>query len=285
MLDGANTKSTMTNKQMQAVKAEVFRNQHLGGKLLVLPNIWDALGARLMKQLGYQSVATASAAIARINGYADGENIPFSQLLEIVIKITSAIDLPVTVDLERGFAKTISHLKENIRLLIEHGAVGINLEDSHADHKELYTINEQCRKIEAVREMGVQCGVPMVINARTDVFLLKTEENVLGQAIERARSFKAAGADCVYPILISSYEDISRLVEEVEMPVNVLLMKSIPDLKRLEKIGVARVSLGPNLLNHVLTTMKQVAQGLKEYDTTAFFSWELLSREFLERLV
>ena len=284
-MEGHHSELNISIRQTLTAKAEGFRKQHLGGKLLILPNIWDALGARLLEQLGYPSVATASAAIARANGYTDGENIPFSQLLEIVRKITSAVDLPVTVDMERGFAITISQLKENIRLLIDHGAVGLNMEDSHADHKGLFTIAEQCRKIEAVREMGIQCSVPVVINARTDVFLLKTEENTLDQAIERARSFKAAGADCVYPILISNYEDISRFVEEVEMPVNVLLMQSIPDLKRLEKIGVARISLGPNLLNHVLTTIKQVAQGLKEYDTGFFFSRELLPREFLDRLV
>jgi 2-methylisocitrate lyase-like PEP mutase family enzyme len=275
----------MFNKQVQAARADSFRKQHRDGKLLILPNIWDALGARLMEKLGYPSVATASVATALSNGYLDGENIPFSRLLEIVGEISSAVEVPVTVDIERGFVEGIPQLKENIRLLIEHGAVGINIEDSLPDHKSLYHIAEQCRKIEAVRETGIACGVSMVINARTDVFAIKLEDDALGQGIARGRSYRAAGADCIYPVLISSYEDITRFVQALAMPVNVLLMKSIPDLRRLKEIGVARVSLGPNLLNHILTVMKEVAEGLIQEDSTAFFSRELITREFRDSLV
>jgi 2-methylisocitrate lyase-like PEP mutase family enzyme len=275
----------MIKQETQSAKAVFFRNQHHSEKLLVLPNIWDGLGAKLMEKSGYQSVATASVATALSNGYLDGENIPFMQLLKTVNRVASAVDLPVTVDIERGFSDSILLLKENIRQLIENGAIGINIEDSHVDGKRLFKIEEQCRKIEAIREMGIQCGVPIVINARTDIFLQKTKDNAMGQAIERGLAFKAAGADCFYPIVVANYDEISRLVDEVEMPINVLLSKDTADLKHLEKIGVARVSLGPNLLNHALATMKQVADGLLHYDTTAFFSRELLAREFLNSLV
>jgi len=275
----------MVNRKIQAAKAEQFRAQHLAEKLLVLPNIWDALGAKLIKQVGFLSVATASVATALSNGYLDGEKIPFPELLNIVSKISSAVDLPLTVDIERGFADTQDQLKDNIRLLIDNGAIGINIEDSLPDHKGLTSIENQCRKIEAIREMGIQCGVPIVINARTDIFLLKIEENAMAQAIERARSFKAAGADCVYPILINRYDDIAHFVQEVEMPMNVLLLKPISDLQHLEKIGVARVTLGPFFLNHALTAMKVVAEGLIKYDSSAFFGRDLLSREYLDQLI
>jgi 2-methylisocitrate lyase-like PEP mutase family enzyme len=275
----------MVNQKIQAAKAEQFRAQHLAEKLLVLPNIWDAISAKLMKQVGFPSVATASVATALSNGYPDGENIPFPELLNIVNKISSSVDLPLTVDIERGFADTQEQLKDNIRLLIDNGAIGINIEDSLPDHKGLTNIEHQCRKIEAIRETGIHCGVPIVINARTDIFLLRIEENAVTNAIERARSFKAAGADCVYPILINKYDDIARFVEEVEMPMNVLLLKSISDLQHLEKIGVARVTLGPYFLNHALTAMKAVAEGLIKYDSSAFFGRDLLSREYLDQLV
>jgi 2-methylisocitrate lyase-like PEP mutase family enzyme len=111
----------MVNQKAQAEKAERFRAQHLDEKLLVLPNIWDSLGAKLIQQVGFQSVATASVATALSNGYPDGEHIPFAELLNIVHKISSAVDLPLSVDFERGFADTDDQLKENIRLLIEHG--------------------------------------------------------------------------------------------------------------------------------------------------------------------
>jgi 2-methylisocitrate lyase-like PEP mutase family enzyme len=269
----------------QFLKAELFRKQHIGGKLLMLPNIWDPLGARLMEQIGYPSVATASVATAIAGGYADGENMPFPELLKLVKKISSAVAIPITVDIERGFADNITLLKENIRLLIENGGVGINLEDSGAGDSGLYSIDEQCRKIEAVKETGIQYGVPIVINARTDIFLLKVQDDAIGQAVERAKAYQAAGADCVYPIMINNYEDILRFVEEVRMPVNVNLLKPISDLRRLEKIGVARVSVGPQLLNHVLATMKTIGDGLMQYDTTPFFGRELLPREFLNKLI
>ena len=274
----------MITQKSQNVKAGLFRNQHLSGKLLVLPNIWDSLGARLLEQVGYKSVATASVATALSNGYLDGERIPFDQLLKVVNQIATSVSLPVTVDMERGFADSIVHLKENIRQLIENGAIGINIEDSHPGHQGLFTIEEQCRKIDGIREAGIQSGVPVVINARTDVFLQKTHENAMAKAIERGRAFKSAGADCFYPIVLNSYEEISHIISEVEMPVNVLLSKPVSDLERLEKIGVARLSLGPNLLNHALTTMKLVVDGLLHYDVTAFFSRELLPREFLNNL-
>ena len=275
----------MLDQKTQALKADQFRAQHTGEKLLILPNIWDALGARLIQQVGFPSVATASVATALSNGYLDGEHIPFAELLIVVDKISSAVDLPLTVDIERGFADTLSGLKENICQLIEHGAIGINIEDSYPDHKKLYSIDEQCRKIEAIREAAIQCGVPLVINARTDSIFLKIGDNPITEAIERARAFKKSGADCVYPILINKYEDITRFVEEVEMPVNVVLLKPVSDLQYLEKIGVARVSVGPNLLNHVLTVIKAVADGLKNYDASAFFARELLPREYLNQLI
>jgi 2-methylisocitrate lyase-like PEP mutase family enzyme len=275
----------MANNQIQAAKAELFRSQHHAGKLLILPNIWDSLGARLMANSGFPSVATASVATALSNGYPDGEKIPFSELLEVVNKITTAVELPVTVDIERGFAEGIPQLKNNIRLLIENGAIGINIEDSFPDHKSLYKMEEQCRKIEAIRETGIQCGVPIVINARTDIFLLKIEENPLPEAIKRGRAYQSAGADCLYPITMNNYDDITRFLEEAFMPINVLLQKSVSDLKRLEKIGVARISLGPYFLNHALTAMKQVAEGLIHLDSSAFFEPELLPREYLNQLV
>ena len=276
----------MFDKKSQEARALQFRQQHHGNRLLILPNIWDALGARLMEKLGYPSIATASVATALTSGYLDGEHIPFEKLLEIVLRISSSVQIPLTVDMERGFAAdNIIQLKENIRLLIEHGAIGINIEDSKPDHKSLNPVSEQCRKIEAIRETSLQCGVPLVINARTDVFLIGMGETILDEGIERGRAYKYAGADCVYPVTISSYEAIAQFVHEVGMPVNVLLMKSIPDLKRLKEIGVARLSLGPNLLTHVLLTMKEIAEGLMHEDSSAFFSRELLSREFRDSLV
>lgn len=274
----------MINQQNQAAKADIFRSQHHSGKILILPNIWDALGARLIKKIGFPSVATASVSTAISNGYRDGENIPFPLLLKTVGKIATAVDLPLTVDMERGFAETVPQLKDHIRLLIENGAVGINIEDSLPDKSGLYPLDDQCRKIEAIRETGIQYGVPIVINARTDVFVLKMP-GALTLAIERGKAFRKAGADCMYPILMSDYEDISRFLAAVPGPMNVVLQKPVSDIGRLEKAGVARLSLGPNFLNHALAAMKKVAEGLLKKDSAAFFESELLPRSYLDELI
>jgi 2-methylisocitrate lyase-like PEP mutase family enzyme len=270
--------------ETQTGKAAAFRQLHMNQTLLILPNIWDAMGARLMELTGYPAVATASVSVAISQGYVDGEKIPFHQLLRVVKKISAAVSLPLTVDMERGYADTISELQENIRLLLENGAVGINLEDSLADQQGFRSLEEQCRRIEAVRETALKFGVPLVINARTDFFLFKRTD-ALPESIRRARAYKTAGADCVYPILIQDYDDIARFISGVDMPVNVNLLKPISDLRRLEEIGVARVSVGPQLLNHVLATMKDLAEELIQYNSTRFFSRPLLSREFIDRLV
>jgi len=269
----------------QKSKAELFRNLHFSGKLLILPNIWDALGARILEKSGYPSVATASVSTALTNGYTDGERIPYKKLLEVVKRISDAISIPLTVDIERGYAKTIFQLKENIRLLISHGGVGINIEDSLPDRKGFYSTTEQCSKIEAVKEMGIACGVPIVINARTDIFRHKTEINAMQQAVERAKAYRKAGADCIYPILIDNYEEISRFVQEVEMPVNVYLLEPISDMQLLEKIGVTRVSTGPQLLKHALTYMKLLVDDLKNYSSISFYNRELMASEYLNDLV
>lgn len=268
----------------QSEKASSFRAQHQNGKLLLLPNIWDVPGARLLERIGFPSVATASIATALANGYSDGEKIPFRELLQLVRKISSAVSIPLSVDIERGFAAGIPELKDNIQRLIENGAVGVNIEDSMADNTGLFSIDEQCRKIEAVRETGLRLGVSIVINARTDSFLLKPDGNILDMAVERGLSYKKAGADCIYPIMMNSYEDIEQFIQQVDMPVNVNLQKSISDLARLEKSGVSRISVGPQLMNHALSAMKRISEGLLNYDSSLFFDGNLLSRGFLDSL-
>jgi 2-methylisocitrate lyase-like PEP mutase family enzyme len=276
----------MFNIENQARKAEIFRQQHLSPKLLVLPNVWDVLSARLVELTGFPSIATASVSTALINGFHDGEKIPFSTLLKQVNIIASAIEVPLTIDLERGYAKNLTQLEENIQALIENGAVGLNIEDGLAKGKDLVGIDEQCRKIELIKQTGSRCGVAVVINARTDIFI----RNVYGgenmkKAIERIKSYKNAGADCAYPILLTSYDEIQMLVDETATPLNVLLVKPIGDLKKLEKLGVARVSTGPGFLKAALTKMKNASDGLLNYESSEFFRDEFVSNDFLNSLI
>jgi 2-methylisocitrate lyase-like PEP mutase family enzyme len=270
----------------QAEKAELFRKQHQNDKMLILPNCWDALSARLIEAVGFPSVATASVATALVNGYADGEKIPFQVLLKQVREITTAVNVPVSVDLERGFAEDLEKLKENIKALIDNGAIGLNIEDGLSDGKGLVNLDQQCRIIATIRETGIQCGVPIVINARTDLFLQnKTDSNLIPEAIRRITKFKDAGADCAYPIFINSYETIETLVQETRFPLNILLLKPVGDLARLEKLGVARVSVGPGLIKAALTKIKNSAAGLMHYNSEEFFREDFISNDFLKTLI
>lgn len=128
-------------------KAEHFHKLHHTGKILMLPNIWDTLGALLMESLEYPAVATASAAIAFANGYNDGEKIPFNDLLILLKKITDSVSVPVTADIESGYAGSDTQLQQNIKLIIDAGIVGINIEDTDNKTNKIQSVETQCNKI------------------------------------------------------------------------------------------------------------------------------------------
>lgn len=260
----------MTTKPTQKEKALKLYALHHTGKLLILPNIWDALGAILLESLEFSAVATASASIAFSNGYNDGEQLPFTDVLARLKQIASSVDVPVTADIESAYATTDSQLRNNINQLLDTGLVGINIEDTNTDTKAIYSLEEQCKRISIIKEVAQERDIPLFINARTDVLLyeqfFKSEEEKFDEIVKRGLAYKAAGAGCFYPILMKKEEDIKRLYDLIEFPINVLTFPGIPPLKTLEKIGVARVSLGPNYLKLALKTMRDMATKLKDYD-------------------
>ena len=250
-------------------KANLFKSLHHNNKILVLPNIWDPLGAILLESLGYAAVATASAAIALSNGYADGENISFKELLLILKKIVRSVKIPVTADIESGYASNIVMLEENIKQLIDAGISGINIEDSAHDDSNMISITAQCEKISCIKNTALQMGVPLFINARTDVYLkannLSAEEKLV-ETIRRGNAYKDAGANGFYPIVLTEKESMKSIVKEVGLPVNILLLPGIPDFEILQTIGIARISLGPGFLKTAINAMKNIAEKLLHYE-------------------
>ncbi|MEO7121386.1 MAG: isocitrate lyase/phosphoenolpyruvate mutase family protein [Ginsengibacter sp.] len=252
-----------------ADNAKLFKSLHHNGKLLVLPNIWDPLGAVLLESLGHAAVATASASIAFSNGYADGENISFKGLLEILQKIVRSVKVPVTADIESGYASNITMLEENMKQLVDAGISGINIEDSAHDDGNIISINEQCEKITCIKNTALKMGVALFINARTDVYLkannLSSKEK-LAETIRRGNAYKDAGADGFYPIFLKEKESMKIIVKEVGLPVNILLLPGIPDFETLQTIGIARISLGPGFLKIAINAMKNIAEKLLQYE-------------------
>lgn len=249
-------KETMLTQQE---KVNTFYELHHSGKLLILPNIWDSLGAMLLQDLGYPAVATASASVAFTNGYDDGEHIPFTELSGILRKITSGVNVPVTADIESGYADNDLQLKNNILQLLDIGIAGINIEDTDKQTGALKPAEEQCNRIKLIKDTCAEAGRQLFINARTDVYLRSYTENKLEETIKRGLAYKEAGADCFYPIIMNKIDEIKQVVNAVQMPVNIIPVPGIPALSELQAIGVARVSLGPSFLKTAIQAMKKLA--------------------------
>jgi 2-methylisocitrate lyase-like PEP mutase family enzyme len=247
----------------QKERANLFKALHLSDSPLILPNVWDSLTAAMVAEAGFPAVATASAAVALSRGFDDGEQIPFEDLVELVGRISSVVAVPVSVDFERGYGDTSQHVGENTAMLIEAGAIGVNLEDS-LDHGTMRSIDAQCERIAAVRVAGDELGVPIFINARTDVFM--TDAGLDAEAVPRLRAYVEAGADGVYPIMCDDLRTLEKIHEATERPINVFLRPDTPSVSALVAVGVGRISMGPGLLSIAAGATKNALERLSTGD-------------------
>lgn len=258
-------------------KAKKLLALHHADKMLILPNITTPLGARILAERGFGAVATPSAGIAEQMGVQDGEKLDFDVLLYMLMQIARATDLPVTADIERGYADDFLQLAQNVEQLLDAGIVGINIEDSL--DVGLRDVEQQARRIKTVRSVCEARGIHMVINARVDVFIVETESGVvlsedekIAIAIERAAAYKAAGADVIYPIGAKLESTVERLVAGIELPLNIIALPDALPLKQLENMGVARVSLGPFLFRATMGTLIEVIDEMKNYGDYSSFA-------------
>ena len=255
------------NRQTQSKQAQTFLQLHHAPELLVLPNIWNPLGARMLVGLGYPAVATASAAVAYSLGYDDGERIRFAAMLEVIRSIAASVDVPLTADIERGYADSLDDLTDNVRRVIRAGAVGINVEDSTSGGGPLRPVEVQCDRIRAARRAAELEGIPVVINARIDAFLggvAASRSEKIAETIARARAYVESGADCIYPIGPGDIETLSAIRSEIDAPINVYAHAQTAPIQELEAAGINRLSLGPNLLKAAFTTVREVARRLRQ---------------------
>jgi len=242
----------------QPAKARALLDLHHNGRLLILPNVWNPIGARMLAAKGYSAVATASAAIAEAFGYSDGEQLKLDTMLDIVERIVRSVDLPVSADFEAGYSDTITGLQENISRLLDTGAVGINFEDSWDDSRYLRPIAEQVERIKAIREVAERRGVHLVINARADSFFAEgfsSEADRLEDVVTRLNAYAQAGADCVYPVGRGDRETLTLLRKRINAPINVLATPKTIRLDELQAAGINRVSFGPYLFRSLLAKL------------------------------
>ena len=254
------------NHDTQRARAEAFRAMHDRSRILVLPNAWDAMSARVIEESGARAIATTSAGVAFSVGYPDGEAMPRDEMIAAVARIARVITVPVSADIESGFARDAHGVAETVRRVIEAGAVGINLEDQiHDRSRSLYDLEVAVERVRAAREAANSSGIPLVINARTDVYLLAIgEENArFDHAVRRANAYRSAGADCaIYTACVIKPADIARIVPALEGPLNLLASPGIPPVPELERLGVARLSVGTSPTLAAMGTIRKVAAEL-----------------------
>ena len=276
----------MTSLQQQ--KAKTFLSLHSGKELLLLPNIWNPLGARILEAKGYKAAATASAAISATLGYTDGERIKRATLIDIIFRIANSVAIPVTADIETGFADSISILKETIIQVIDSGIVGINIEDSLAEGGALRNIDKQCERIATIREIADVKGLHLVINARVDSFLtaaLKSQDEKIEDAIIRAKAYTKAGADCIYPIGPGDKETLLHLRKNIELPMNVLVSANAEPLTVLKNIGINRISFGPFVFRSCIQKFIGIADELQAMGNYDCFSSKTLSGAEIQKFL
>jgi 2-methylisocitrate lyase-like PEP mutase family enzyme len=255
---------SQTNKVIQ------FRQLHRGPGALILPNAWDVASARIFEQAGFPAIATTSAGIAFSLGYPDGQRIPREEMLARIARIARAVHVPVTADVESGYGSTAEDAARTTRELIQAGVVGMNLEDaSHRRDQPLIDLQLAVEKIKAAREAAMQLHAQIVVNARTDVYLLPggNPDADYSETLRRLVAFRNAGADCVFAPGLKDAETIGRLAKAVECPLNILAGPGTPSIPELEKLGVARMSVGSGPMRATLGLLRRVADELKTSGT------------------
>lgn len=223
--------------------AKNFRALHHAATPLLLANAWDAGSARLIESLGAAAIATTSAGVDWTLGYPDGNVMPVAKLAELTANIVRVIKIPLTVDFEAGYAEDAAGAAENIKPILDAGAVGINLEDG-GDPPALLAA-----KIERIKQAASAHGVDLFINARTDVYLrgLVPDGRRVAESLARAETYRSAGADGIFVPAVIAEAEIREIAAGAGLPLNVLVRPGLASARDLGAWGVKRLSAGSGL--------------------------------------
>ncbi|ULR43738.1 isocitrate lyase/phosphoenolpyruvate mutase family protein [Rhizobium sp. K102] len=250
----------------QTEKARAFGALHQKGNPIVLYNIWDAGTAKAVAEAGAKALATGSWSVAAANGYADGEKLPMSVLVETAKSIADFVDLPFSVDFEGAYSAEPEGAAANVARLVEVGAVGINFEDRVVAGEGLYPVESQAARIRAIRAMADGKDIPFFINARTDLFLAESDlakhADLVDEAIERGRAYAAAGGNGFFVPGLIDPDLIEKICAASSLPVNVMMRAGAPDVKTLARLGVGRISYGPGPYRSMMEKLKQEAAAI-----------------------
>lgn len=242
-----------------ADKAALLASLHIPGEPLIVTNVWDAVTARIVAQArGVKALATASHAVSFVHGVPDNEGLTVEQALETARLIAGAVDIPVSVDFEKGYAPDAAGVRANVARLIEAGAAGLNIEDSlESASGPLREPADAASRVAAARRAAEDAGVPLAINARVDSLVSKPAD--WAGAMDRANRYLDAGATSVFVLRLPTEGLVERAVRDVNGPVAVIANPTSVPLKRLAELGIARVSFGPGTLGLTLAHLQKAA--------------------------
>jgi 2-methylisocitrate lyase-like PEP mutase family enzyme len=272
----------MTRSDLASKAARFKALNDAGG--LRLPNAWDAASARLFQAARFPAIGTTSAGVAYARGMPDAEVITRDAMMREIAAIVDAVDVPVTADIEAGYGPSPLDVATTVEATLDAGAVGINLEDNTnngavADGTSpLFSIDLQAARIAAARAVADGRGIAMVINARTDPFLMglgADDEERLAMSIERGREYLRAGADLVFiPVLVDPAQ-VRRAVDGIGGPISLMALPGAPSADTWFAAGAARVSLGAMAMMAALGTIRDIANEFRDAGT-----WTSIERTF-----
>jgi 2-methylisocitrate lyase-like PEP mutase family enzyme len=259
---------SLTNEDPRVNPTALFRSLHQQrGEPLVLANIWDAGGARMVASLGARAIATTSAGVAWSLGYADGNKLPFDELAQVVRRVVAAVSVPVTIDVEAGYSDDPATVLERLAPVFDSGIAGINIEDG-ADAPSVLA-----RKIEAIKQRTASRGLDVFVNARTDVYLrnLTPDDKKVAETLARANIYQLAGADGLFVPGIKDNGQISEIAGGTELPLNVMCVPGLARAEDLAQLNVRRLSAGSALSQALWQHLAHLAQKfLTEGDPSVF---------------
>jgi 2-methylisocitrate lyase-like PEP mutase family enzyme len=248
----------------QVERARIFSALHVNGAPLTLYNAWDAGSAKAIADAGAPAIATSSWAVAAAHGYDDGEAIPIALVDQIVARMAAMLEVPLTVDFEGGYSESVDTLAANVSKLLDAGVIGINFEDRVVSGDGLHGVEQQSCRIAAIRKAASERGIPLFINARTDLFLGSGGEpsSLTNAAKERAAAYADAGASGFFVPGLRSEALIAEICAVSALPVNVMMFDGVPGAAKLAELGVARISFGPIPFRKAMEALKVAAKTL-----------------------
>ena len=266
------------DRERQLHLAEAFRARHRAPPLLLLANAWDALSARIVEEAGFDAIATTSGGVNWVLGYADGEAAPWSEVVAATARMARVLRVPLTADIEEGYGDRPADVAKSVAEIIAAGAVGINLEDgTHRTDAPMRDIDEAASRIRAARNAARETAIPIVINARIDIYLKQVGDPAsrFAETVRRAEAYLAAGADCIFPFAVTDADTIRRLAQAIQAPINIVGRAGTPDVATLERLGVKRVSTASSLTMMAIEETQRVARELRKHGSFDILNYKL----------